>query len=62
MGFNTNVNLFAFVYLSQYLKVFFDVFRKPLCFNFRHSKQMSFHVYGVFVDCRGGGGPLITYS
>ena len=57
MGFNTNVNLFAFVYFSQYLRVFFDVFRQTLCFNLRRSKQSSFYVFGVFVDCRGGGTP-----
>ena len=42
--------------VNVFLRVYFDVFRQSLCFNFRTSKQSSFYVFGVFVDSRGGGG------
>ena len=35
-------------------RVYFDVFRQSLRFNFRPSKQSFFYVFGVFVDSRGG--------
>ena len=36
------------------LRVYFDVFRQSLRFNFRSSKESSFYVFGVFEDGRGG--------
>ena len=36
--------------INVFLRVYFDVFRQSLRFNFRRSKQSSFYVFGVFVD------------
>ena len=42
------------------MRVYFDVFRQPSHFNFQTSKLSSFYVFGVFLDSRGRGGPLIN--
>ena len=47
---------------NVFMRVYFDVFRQSMRFNFRPSKQSSFYVYGVFVDSRGRGNPCKTYS
>ena len=46
------INIFPMVY--------FDVFRQTSRFNLRSSNQSLFHVFGVFVDSRGRGRPLIN--
>ena len=45
--------------INVFLRVYFDVFRQSLRFNFRRLKQSSFYVFGVFVNCRGGS--ILTY-
>ena len=36
--------------INVFLRVYFDVFRRSLRFNFRASKQSSFYIFGVIVD------------
>ena len=46
--------------INVFLRVYSDVFRQSLRFNFRRSKQSSFYVFGLLVDGRGGGS-ILTY-
>ena len=39
--------------INVLLRVYFDVFRQSLRFEFCLSKQSSFYVFAVFVDSRG---------
>ena len=43
--------------INVFLRVFLDDFRQTSRFNYCPSKESSFYLFGVFVDCRGGGDP-----
>ena len=43
--------------INVFLRVYFDVCRQSVRFNFRPSKQGSFFVFGVLVDSTGRGTP-----
>ena len=45
--------------INVFLRVYSDVFRQSLRFNFGRSKLSSFYVFGLLVDGRGGS--ILTY-